>query len=428
MPKLTKRVVDALSPDPAGRADVFKWDSEMRGFGVRMKPSGSASWFVQYRNADGRTRRLVLGKVGTLTPDAARVIAREKLTDAAKGKDPSADRHATRHAMTVAELCDIYLADAEAAARIKASTIAMDRSRIDRHIKPLIGKRTVRSLTPGDIAKLQTDIAAGKTAAPRAEKGRAGNTTGGRGVASRTTGMLGTILEFAKRRQMIPTNPARGVEKMPDGKQRRYLSVEEIGKLGKAMRDAKEHESATAVAAVRFLLLTGCRRMEALTLPWEWVDQRSRCIRFGDTKSGAQLRPIGAAVVSMLEMLTRRDGCRYVFPAERGDGGGHFVGLPRALARLCRRANLVPGVTVHVLRHSFASAAAELGFSELTIAGLLGHAVPGVTARYAHVPDRALLAAADQVAAYIAAALNGQAGADVIAFPAATIHEPARAV
>jgi integrase len=102
---------------------------------------------------------------------------------------------------------------------------------------------------------------------------------------------------------------------------------------------------------------------------------------------------------------------RFVFPSHRGNG--HFAGLPRVLARTCGRASL-SGVTVHVLRHSFAAAAAEMGFSELTIAGLLGHSVPGATARYAHVPDRALLAAADQVAGRIAAALDCEAGAEVI--------------
>ena len=137
----------------------------------------------------------------------------------------------------------------------------------------------------------------------------------------------------------------------------------------------------------------------------------ARCIRFADTKSGAQLRPIGAAAVTLLDTLPRADGAVFVFPADRGSG--HFIGLPRVLERMCVRAKLA-GVTVHVLRHSFAAAAAELGFSELTIAGLLGHSVPGVTGRYAHVPDRALLAGADQVSKRIAAALVGNSGAEVI--------------
>jgi site-specific recombinase XerD len=115
----------------------------------------------------------------------------------------------------------------------------------------------------------------------------------------------------------------------------------------------------------------------------------------------------------MLESLPRHDGSPWVFPAERGNG--HFVGLPKVLRRVCRQAELAPGVTVHVLRHSFAATAAEMGFSELTIAGLLGHTVASVTGRYAHVPDRALVSAADAVAARIAAALEGrEEGAEVV--------------
>ena len=113
----------------------------------------------------------------------------------------------------------------------------------------------------------------------------------------------------------------------------------------------------------------------------------------------------------LIKVLPLRDGCPWVFPASRGDG--HFVGLPKALQRICAKAAL-EGVTLHVLRHSFAAAAAEMGFSELTIAGLLGHSVPGITARYAHVPDSALVAAADRVSARIALALDGKTDAEII--------------
>jgi integrase len=409
IPKLTKRAVDAIRPDPGGR-EIFVWDDTLRGFGVRMMPSGTASFFVQYRTMEGRTRRLRIGKVGTLTPDEARGIARDKLVAAIKGADPSAERHAARAAMTVGDLCDLYLAEAKE--RVKASTLAMDRSRIERHVKPLLGRHSVRSVTTEDIEKMQLDIAAGRTARKRPE-GRGGVTTGGKGVAARTVGMLGTILEFARRRRLISANPARGIERLPEGRQRRFLDLVEIGQLGATIREAEAEgfENRTGLAAIRFLLMTGVRRNEALGLPWVLVDASARCIRFADSKSGAQLRPIGAAAVTLLETLPRADGADFVFPADRGDG--HFIGLPRVLERMCVRAKLA-GVTVHVLRHSFAAAAAEMGFSELTIAGLLGHSVPGVTARYAHVPDRALLAAADQVSMRIAAGLDGDAVAEVI--------------
>ena len=127
-----------------GHRDVFAWDAgdgALKGFGVRVKPSGIASYFVQHRNQEGRTRRLVLGRVGELTPDEARALAADKLKGVRRGADSSADRHAARTAMTVAELCDLYFTDARS--RIKASTLSMDRSRIESHVKPLIGRRAV---------------------------------------------------------------------------------------------------------------------------------------------------------------------------------------------------------------------------------------------------------------------------------------------
>ncbi len=414
MPKLTKRLIDNLKPVP-GKPDTYAWDSELKGFGVRLMPTGLASYVLKYRNAEGRQRKLALARVGTLTPDEARALARERLGDVAKGADPSAERRAIRKAITVSELCDLYLEDA--APRVKASTLAMDRSRIEVHVKPLIGRIAVIALTAEDIARLQADIVTRKSARPR--KGRGGVATGGKGAAVRTIGMLGTILELAKRRKIIKENPARSVNKLLGGKQRRFLGLDEISVLGAVMREATD-ESAVGLAAIRLLLLTGCRRMEVLSLPWNWVDTKAKCIRFGDTKSGAQLRPIGQAAIDLLETLPRRDDLPHVMPAERGDG--HFIGLPRVLARLCAKGGL-DGVTVHVLRHSFAAVAAEMGFSELTIAGMLGHTVSGVTARYAHVPDSALVAAADRVSARIASALDGsEADAAVVKFRAGAAH------
>jgi integrase len=412
MPKITKRVLDALRPSVDGK-DIFLWDAgdgSLKGFGVRVKPSGAASYLVQYRNREARTRRLVIGKVGTLTPDEARILACDVLRAAAKGSDPSAERHAVRDAVTVSELCDLYVAETKG--RIKASTWASDMSRIETHVKPLIGRFTVRSLTSADIERMKADIIAGKTARPR-KACRGGIATGGPGVAARTLGMVVTILEYARKSlKLIKENPARGVIKPPDRKQQRFLTVEEMAKLGQAIRETEaKGGNGTAMAATRLLLLTGLRRMECLALRRSWADGRAGCIRFEDTKTGAQLRPIGKKALELISAQPARNGCPWVFPASRGDG--HMVGLPKILGQLCSKAGL-EGVTVHVLRHSFAATAAEMGFSELTIAGLLGHSVPGVTARYAHVPDSALIAAADRVAARVASALDGKTEAEII--------------
>ena len=408
MAKIMKRTVDALRPKP-GR-DVFAWDTEMRGFGVRVKPSGVKTFLVQYRNAEGRTRRLVLGQYGTLTPEIARDIARQKLTAVAEGEDPSANRHAARASMTVNEICDWYLEQAEAGRilgrnrrPIKSSTLHMDRSRIETHIKPLLGSRLVSGLTLREIESMQADIAVGKSAHGRS-KGRGGRSTGGAGVASRTISTLRGLLGHAARLQIIRGNPAEGVRQLASERRQRRLSNDELRRLGQVMREvASAGEHPTGLASVRLMLLTGFRRMEVLGLERVWFSRKDHCVRFPDTKSGAQIRVLGEAAMDCVESLSVHGDSPFVFPADRGDG--HFIGVVRVLDRICRKAKL-EDVTPHVLRHTFASVAGDLGFSELTIAGLLGHSARGVTQGYVHL-DTALIVAADRVSEEIAQILDG---------------------
>ena len=408
MAKITKRAMDALQ-SVNGR-DVFIWDSELRGFGVRVKPSGVRTFLIQYRNVEGRTRRLVLGQYGALTPENARDLAREKLAGVAKGEDPSAERHAVRAGMSVSDVCDWYLEEAEAGRilgrnrrPIKASTLKMDRSRIETHIKPLLGARLVSGLTLRDIEGMQADIAAGKSARGR-KAGRGGKSTGGSGVASRTVGTLRGLLGHAARLKVVGKNPAEGVRQLAVERRQRRLSDDELRHLGNNMRTlAAEGEHPTGLAAIRMMLLSGFRRMEVLGLERNWVSPRDHCVRFPDTKSGAQVRVLGEAAIPCVETAPGREGSPFVFPADWGDG--HFVGVVRVLDRVCRKANLKE-VTPHVLRHTFASVAGDLGFSELTIAGLLGHSARGVTQGYVHL-DTALIVAADRVSAEIAKLLDG---------------------
>jgi integrase len=409
MAKITKRSVDALEPQ-AGR-DVFGWDSELRGFGIRVKPSGVKTFLIQYRNAQGRTRRLVLGQYGALAPEVARDLACKKLIAVAEGKDPSAERHAARVGITVSEVCDWYLEEAESGRilgrnrrPIKASTLQMDRSRIETHIKPLLGSCRVAGLTLRDIEDMQADIIAGKTA--RSRKGRGGQATGGAGVAGRTIGTLRSLLGHAARFGIVSRNPAEGVRQIAGEQRRRRLSHDEVRRLGQVMREAAaEGEHPTGLAAIRLMLLTGFRRMEALGLQRPWFSRDDHCIRFPDTKSGVQLRILGEAAMDWIEAQPARNGSPFVFPGDGGDG--HFIGVARVLHRVCVKAKL-KNVTPHVLRHTFASVAGDLAFSELTIAGLLGHSARGVTQGYVHL-DTALIVAADRVSAEIRQMLDGAA-------------------
>jgi integrase len=374
-------------------------------------PSGLKSFVIQYRNPEGRPRWVVIGRYGLMTVEEARILAHEKLVAVSKGVDPIAEEAKAAGLLTVAEVCDWYIAEAEAGRilgrrrrAIKASTLAMDRSRIESHIKPLLGRRQVGSLKLGDIEGAQADIATGKTSKPRVGS-RGGATTGREGVAARTMSTLHAIFEHAVRLGKVETNPAKGVRKLAGAPRERRLSRAEIERLGKTLRAAAEEgEHPTALAAVRFLLLTGFRRMEGLGLERAWLDEEEGAIRFPDTKSGAQTRVIGQAAVDLL-LAQPKTISPFFFPADWGEG--HFIGVVRVLDRICEMARLAD-VTPHTLRHTFASLAGDLGFSELTIAALLGHSARGVTQRYIHI-DEALRMTADRVAAEMADILDGRA-------------------
>jgi site-specific recombinase XerD len=406
MSKLTKRAVDALVPPAKGQS--FLWDGELRGFGVRIIPSGLKTFILQYRNAEGRSRRIVIGRYGVLTVEKAREQAQIKLGMVAGGADPAEESAASREAINVGEVCDWYLREAEAGRilgrrnrPIKASTLAMDRSRIETHIKPLLGGRQVRALKLADIEGMQSDIAVGKTAKPRGS-GRGGATTGGGGVAARTVSTLQSLFAHAARLEIIASNPAEGVRKLAGKKKERRLSTAEIKKLGEAMRVAEQHgEHPVALAAVRLMLLTGFRISEAQGLRKEWLHADRGYVHFPDTKSDGQVRAIGPSAAQLAANQPGHENCPYVFPADVGDG--HFTAAKSCLARLCATTK-IEGVTPHTLRHTFGSVAGDLGFSELTIAALLGHAAKGVTQSYVHI-DEALKLAASRTCEEIASLL-----------------------
>jgi hypothetical protein len=299
--KLTKRVVDALAAPKPSRVGVkvresFVWDRELRGFGVQVMPTGLKSFVVQYRTPTGRNKRTVIGRYGLMTVEEARSLAFEKLAMVSKGIDPEEQAQAKAAAeLTVDDICDWYLSEAEAGRilgrrrrPIRPSTLRMDRSRIDAHVRPLLGKRQIGSLKLGDIEGAQADIAAGKTSKARVGS-RGGVTTGGEGVAAKTMSSLHSIFEHAVRLGKITANPARGVRRMASTARIRRLSRVEIGKLGEALRKAEaDGEHPKGIAAIRFLLLTGFRRMEGLGLQRAWLDDEEGSIHFPDTKSGAQ--------------------------------------------------------------------------------------------------------------------------------------------
>ncbi|HYD32103.1 MAG TPA: tyrosine-type recombinase/integrase [Azospirillaceae bacterium] len=420
MPKLTKRIVDAATPDPSGRQSIL-WDAEVKGFGLRVTPAGVKSYILNYRTADGRERRITIGKHGSpWTCDEARGRAVELLREIAAGNDPLDDKAAAKAAMTVKELCKLYLDAADKGMVMgkggrakKESTLYIDRGRIDRHIIPLLGSRKVKDLTTPDINRFMRDVTAGKTAVVEKTKARGKAVVeGGAGTASRTVGLLGGILSFAVSEGIIATNPARGVKRPADNRRDVRMSPEDYQKLGEALKAAEEEaEAPQAVAAVWLLALTGCRRGEIEALKWSEVDEAGRCFRLKDSKEGASVRPMGGPVFDVLKQIGRRDDCDFVNPGTSGNRP--YGGVPQGWKRIAKRAGLLH-ITPHILRHSFASVANDMGFTEPTIAAMLGHSVGSVTGRYIHHLDSALLAAADRVARRIQGFMIGKPAAEVV--------------
>jgi integrase len=380
MPRITKRLVESLEPE---QRDVFLWDTELRGFGVRVYPTGQRRYVLQWKR-DGRTRRYVIGIHGPVTAEQARAEATRLLGRIARGEDPAEERDARRADLTVGEMLDLYLA--EGSGHLRDSTRTIYRSAFDRHVKPLLGGRKLASLRPADVAKLQEDVANGRTA--RVIEGEARKhgrvaVRGGRGIAARARQYLGAALSWAVRRGLMPQSPAAGLPKLKTRKLDRYLSADEFRAMGEALA-AMEAGGANPrfVAAVRLLALTGCRRNEVARLRWAEVNLEAGVLRLAETKTGARLVPLAAEARALLAGMPRVEGSPWVFPAARGEGP--IAGLPKFFAGLCRRAGLA-GVTLHTLRHSLASTAVASGASLYLVGKALGHASAATTQRYAHV-------------------------------------------
>jgi integrase len=376
------------------------WDAKVAGFGARRQKGPAVSYLVFYRTKDGRQRWQTIGRHGSpWTPDSARAMAKRLLAEVAAGSDPAGNAKAAKVARTVGELLDTYLEEAEKGKLLtkhgtskKSSTIGTDRSRIERHIRPFFGPIKVAAVTRSDVERFMHAVADGDTA--RSAKRDHPSVRGGRGAATRTVGLLGAIFTFAVRKGMRPDNPAVGVVRFADGQRLRRLSDDEYRVLGDALRAARRDVWPAALAAIQFLALTGWRTGEAISLRWKDVDLGRRTAQLADTKTGRSMRPLSLAACDVLKSLPR--GGDLVFPATRGTGP--MIGFRKIFDRVARAGSLSGDITPHVLRHSFASLAADMGYSELAIGSLVGHKGRSMTSRYVHSADAALLAAADAIA------------------------------
>lgn len=389
--KITKRAVDALKPGANG-AEAVLWDSEVKGFGVRVQRGGSKSYIVHYRIGSGRgapLRKLTIGKHGApWTPEKARGEAKRLLGMVESGADPAADKIARREAPTISDLAERFLAE-HAEAKRKISTATEYRRLLHRIVLPVLGKRKVVDVTRHDVGKLHHSLRDGPY------------------QANRVLAVLSKMFNLAERWGLRPdgSNPCRHVEKFSERKRERMLSPAELARLGDAL--ASYEGSPFAVAAIKLLVFTGARLGEVLGLQWAWIDFERAEVRLPDSKSGAKTLHLPPPALAVLAELPRLDGNPHVIVGQKA--GAAMVNLEKPW-RAIRAVGGLKDVRLHDLRHAFASVAASSGMGLPIIGKMLGHTQAATTHRYAHLASDPVKAAAAAVAGKIAAAMDGGSG------------------
>jgi integrase len=399
--KITKSVVNSAAPK---EKDYFLWDRDLKGFGLKVAKGGTKSYVVKYRFGSGRrapSRRMTIGRHGSpWAPDQARAKANRILGRVANGEDPAFQKQEDKKHPTMAELCDDYIVNGTKTK--KPSTIATDKGRIARHIKPLLGRRRVKDIKRKDVRRFMNDVAEGKTAidVKTGPRGRA-IVKGGKGTASRTTGLLGAIFSYAIENDLIETNPARGVKRFPDKKSERFLSQKELVRLGEALNESEANPM--AISILKLLIFTGARKGEIESLSWDMVDFDGGYLRLPDSKTRYKIIHMNAGALQVISELTPLEGSDFVFPAVRGVS--YFQGTSKIWKQIKKRAGF-ENVRLHDLRHSFGSIAVSGGASLPMIGALLGHKSTATTQRYAHLQDDPLKTANERVSDSISSAFK----------------------
>ena len=381
---ISNRAVAAMTVE---RDTVF-WDRIVTGFGVRVYPTGGKVYIAQARGPDG-PKRVTVGRHGVLNADEARRRAALIVTRIKAGEDPVALPLAARArgGPTVAELAARYLED-HVEVRLKPRTQAKLRGVLRRHILPALGRLPVEAVERRQVVELHRGLSGRPVAANRAVK------------------TLAHMYRLGEGWGLVPAgcNPCRAIEKHPERGRERFLTDAEFARLGRTLDEAVDAGTASpvAAAAIRLLMLTGCRKGEVLALRWTDVDLHAGELRLPDAKSGPRAVQLPPPAVRLLEALPRRAGNPWVFPGRAADGRCSESALDNAW-RAAREAAKLEDVRIHDLRHSFASRALALGETLPVIGKLLGHNDIETTARYAHLAQASIHEAAERIAWSIAA-------------------------
>lgn len=381
--RITKRIVDNLSPSN------LVWDTEIAGFAVRCQRE-SKTYALKTRVA-GRQRWFTIGRHGSpWTPDTARKEALIILAEIASGKDPATARDAEAKTPTVKRLAKRYL-DEEVETKRKIKTVIQYRDFLERIVVPSIGKLRVDQVRYSDVAGLHHDL----RQTPY--------------QANRVLAVLSAMLTWAERIGIRErnTNPCLDVRKYKETRRERFLSIEELTRIGDALDccEKDNNENPYPIAAIRLLIFTGCRRDEILTLLWDYVDMEKAILFLPDSKTGKKVIHLNAPALGVLSSIPSIEGNPHVICGR--NEGARLINLRKPWLRICKRAG-IEGVRIHDLRHSFASVGASGGASLQIIGKLLGHTQIATTQRYAHLATDPVKAANEAIGQQIAAMMKGE--------------------
>ncbi len=375
---LSNRMVEKL----AAEKDSVFWDRDLTGFGVRVYPTGSKVYIAQVRGPKG-PRRVTVGRHGVINADEARKRAASVIARVKAGEEVAPGPVKPAGGPTVADLARRYMEE-HVAVRCKPSTGDLARAVVCKHILPALGRAPLAALERAQVAELHQ---------------RLGRTPYMANMVVRT---LKLMYRLGEGWGMVPKgcNPCRAIVKYPDRKRERFLTDKEYTRLGRVLEEAQNRRgSAGAVAAIRLLMLTGCRKNEILSLRWENVSLEAREFRLPGAKTGARVVSLSPPALKLFSALPRTPGSPWVFPAR--NPGEHVRSVHHVWKSVCSRAG-IENVRVHDLRHSYASRALALGESLTMIGKLLGHSQIKTTARYAHLARESVRDSAERVAASIA--------------------------
>lgn len=391
--KLTRRTVEAFRYDPKRPAVQSRWDSVLPGFGVRVFPNGSKTYFLDYR-VNGTRRRISIGKHGKLTVDEARKLARQKAGEVAAGRDPLNERMAKRDAarqeraeITMKQFAPIYIENARTVGnpvgrtRKPKKTWREDERRINKYILPTFGAKRLPHVTRSDVVRLHKKIG---TNAPV--------------EANRVLALIGVMFTTAAEMGHVPeglANPAKGVTPFAENERDRWVTPAEMPRLIAALI---QEPNISIRALVLLSLMLGCRRSELLGAQWTYIDVERRTLKLPRTKTGnVHTIPLPQPALDVLAALPRMLGNPHIFPSPI-EPGQPMTKPKRQWERIRRRAGL-EDVRFHDLRRTTGSWLATSGESLHLIGNILNHTSTDTTKIYARLAEDAERAALDRHAA-----------------------------